>query len=185
MSDDVYRQLVGLDEGSEDEHEEELRTILFALKNRKLDDYTAGVLNSRAMALLGARVRGRRVTTEEVAKATGQSRRTFYRRMQVARDLAPEEMADVRRELTSRNLTAQQAAEIVKLRRGGFRVAASAQALATAAGVNRTKRLSAAEQARLEGFVEGARWAHRALLQELPTDDWLAALTHDWRESKR
>lgn len=181
MSDDVSR-LIGLDE--EDDRAEELRTILLALKNRKLDDYTAGVLNARVLALLNVRWGGK-VRADDVAKATGQARRTFYRRLQLARELAPEQFEDLREEVGKRRLTAAQALELVKLRQEGHKVAASAQALRHVTASQQRKRLTATDQAKLEGFVEGAQWAYRALMQELPNDDWVRQLADDWRESKR
>lgn len=183
VSDDVLR-LVGLDEHTADERAEELRTILVALRTRKLDAYSAGVLNNRLVALL--QVGPKRVSTEQVARATGQSKRTMYRRMQVANLLAPSDMDDIREALMRGEINASGAIELAQVRRQGHAVKADQTAVQLLrAQRTRGRRLSGVEQARLEGFADGVRWAHRALLQEPAKPDWIATLAHEWRESRR
>lgn len=183
VSDDVLR-LIGLDEHTDDERAEELRTILVALRTRKLDAYSAGVLNARLMALLQAG--SKRIGIERIARATNQSKRTMYRRMQVAKLLAPADMDDIREALMRGEINASGAIELATVRRQGHAVKADQTAVQLLrAQRTRSSRLSGVEQARLEGFADGARWAHRALLQEPAKPDWIAVLAHEWRESRR
>jgi hypothetical protein len=184
VSDDVLR-LIGLDEHTDEERAEELRTILVALKTRKLDAYSAGVLNTRILGLLNVGTGGS-VKMETIAKATNQNVRTMYRRIQVAKLLAPDTMQDIREALGRGELNAAQAVKLANLRRGGHTVKADRNAVRLLESqAQGRRRLTRVEQARLEGFADGARWAHRALLQDAAKPDWIAALAHDWRESKR
>ena len=171
-----------LEDLAEEDRQRELETILMALKTRKLDDYSAGVLNARLIALLLVG-RGGKLSMTELAKNTNQARRSFFRRVQVARELAPPEMKDLREAVTSGEIKGVAALELVELRRSGQ--VANARSLKVLRSMRERKKMSAEDQAELRGFCEGVRWAHKALLQEEANSDWIAALAHDWRESKR
>jgi hypothetical protein len=164
------------------ERRRELETILMALKTRKLDDYSAGVLNARLIALLQAG-RGGKISMNELASSTGQARRTFFRRVQVARELAPPEMRDLREAVAAGEIKGVAALELAELRRSGQ--VANAKSLKVLRSMRERKKMSAEDQAELKGFCDGVRWAHKALLQEDANNDWIASLAHDWRESKR
>lgn len=171
-----------LEQLGDEERRQELETILLALRTRKLDDYSAGVLNGRLIALLQAG-RGGKISMNALAQATNQARRTFYRRVQVARELAPPEMEDLRIEVSSGRLRAGAALEIVGMRKMGH--AAPISSLPVIRSMKARGKMSSEDQALLRGFYEGVRWAHLALLQEKADPDWMASLAHDWKESKR
>jgi hypothetical protein len=171
-----------LEQLGDEERRQELETILLALRTRKLDDYSAGVLNARLIALLQAG-RGGNISMNALAKSTNQARRTFYRRVQVARELAPPEMEDLRNEVSAGRLRAAAALEIVEMRKKGH--PAPISSLPVIRSMKQRSKMTSEEQALLRGFYAGASWAHQALLQEKANPDWLSSLAHEWRESKR
>lgn len=171
-----------LDQETDDDRRKELETILVSIRTRKLNEYEAGVLNARLIHLLNAG-RGGRVPISRVAEVTGQPRRSFDRRVQLAKELADPSMEDIREEVVAGRLSAAGALELVAARRQGH--PAPVHSLPVLRGLRKRQTLTTRDQDLLRGFIEGARWAHQALLQEPADSDWLASLAHDWKESQR
>jgi len=167
---------------SDGERQHELETILLAIRTRKMDDYSAGVLNARLIVLLHAGPGGK-ISIKKLVKATGQAPRTFNRRVQVARELAPPEMEDLRIALVAKEISSEAALELSGLRRKGYPALINSLPIIRSMKV-RTK-MSNEQQDLLRGFCEGVQYAHQALLQEPANSDWVASLAHEWKEGKR
>lgn len=180
MTDNQEYQI--LEAETDADRREELAAILLSLKTRKLNEYEAGVLNARLVYLLSAG-RGGKMPVSRVAEVTRQARRTFDRRVQLAKELADPSMEDIKQEVVAGRLSAAGALELIRARRDGHN--APVHSLPVLRGLKKRKTLTTRDQDVLQGFIEGARWAHRALLQESADHDWLAQLAHDWKESRR
>lgn len=154
-----------------------LQLMMEVARDRRNDDHARGLADIRVRQLLGAEL-----ALEEVAALVGQSTRSFQRRVHLAHELARPGMEDIAERVRLREIGITNALELVRLRVAGHEV--------TDAQLTRLRRdrgrhgMDAVEQARLEAFVEGVRWCHRALLSEQPHPDWLSQLASDWRRAR-
>jgi ParB-like chromosome segregation protein Spo0J len=174
--------------------DEDVMALSLNAQRRQLDDLSAGLLNMRLLEVHGILGRGKKSLTglsvADVAREAGQTERTFYRRIEMARLLSRVDCEDIREEYRAELLTATEAMTLARARKKAADEgsappqAKSGQTLRDV--VNQLKgkgQISPLEQARMEAFSEGVRWGYEAGAEKSADPEWVLEQLTDWRQS--
>jgi len=170
--------------------EEDAMALGMNVQRRQLDELSAGLINIQLLELRGVH-RGRRAingtTVDDVAREAGQSRRTFYRRIEFAKLLSRPDCQDIREEYLKEELTVTEALNLARAVKKAVDAGEpipprkSAHSLKEMVKQLRERKLSPLEQARMEAFTEGLKWAYSAVLQKDPDPEWALQQLDSWR----
>jgi ParB-like chromosome segregation protein Spo0J len=168
------------------------------VKRRQLDDLSAGLINLKLLELHGIVGRGKKslsgMTISDVAREAGQTERTFYRRVELARLLSRADCVDILEAYRAEEVNNTDALTLGRARKKaadnpgsglvGQTVAKSGQSLKDVVkGLKHTPKITPLDQARMEAFTEGVKWGFEAVSDKKVDPDWVLQQLTDWRET--
>lgn len=167
------------------------------VKRRQLDDYSAGLINLKLLELHGITGRGKKslsgLTIADVAREVGQTERTFYRRIELAKLLSRPDCDDIRDAYRAEEISNSDAITLGRARKKAAdnpnqnptkTVPKSGQSLRDVVkGLKAHPKISPLDQARMEAFSEGVRWGFEAVSDKKADPDWILTQLTDWRET--
>lgn len=173
---------------------EDKAALALNVQRRQLDDLSAGMINIKLLEMNGIVGRGHKSLTglkiSDVSREAGQTERTFYRRIELARLLTRPDCTDVMTAYRNEELTNQEALTLCRARKkaadGGGSPPQPRKGQTLREMVNDLKKgtqISPLEQARMEAFSEGLKWGWEAGNEKPADPDWVLEQLQNWRQS--
>jgi ParB-like chromosome segregation protein Spo0J len=177
-----------------DMKEEDVMALSLNVQRRQLDDLSAGLLNIRLLEVHGIQGRGKKslsgLSVGDVAREAGQTERTFYRRIEMAKLLSRHDCTDIKDAFRAEEISGTEAMTLARARKKateeGTEPPAPKQGQTLRDVVNQLKGkqpLHPLEQARMEAFSEGVKWGYEAAAERDADPEWVLQQLTDWRQS--
>lgn len=170
------------------------------VKRRQLDDLSAGLINLKMLEIHGIVGRGKKsisgMTISDVAREAGQTERTFYRRVELARLLSRPDCQDILEAYRAEEINNTDALTLGRARKKaadhpsqGDKAASQTTAKPgqnlkdVVKALKHHPKITPLDQARMEAFAEGVRWGWEAVSDQKADPDWVLEQLTDWRET--